>query len=691
LVRIAPLAVARGGTFLCNMPSEENYDQFGARVAGRSQPATRAQILLGCLALGTMTAVANDVGAPPQVARVEPPSWWAGHSHNPVRLLLTGKNLGRAHIQVPAGFATAQVKASADGRYLFADLHIPTNGAPGQVTLRVVNDGGADESVFALKPPLPRAGNFQGFTTDDVIYLAMTDRFANGDRANDDPETSRGLHDRTKARYYHGGDLRGVVDRLDYLSDLGITTLWLTPWYDNVNHFNRREKYSRDNKLSAHGEPITDYHGYGAVDFYAVEERFGDLQLLRELVERAHARGLKVVQDQVANHTGPYHAWVTAPPTPTWFNGNASNHLANSWQTWTIAASNPPPDKLKSTLEGWFINILPDLNQNDPETENYLIQNSLWWVGVTGLDAVRQDTLPYVPRTYWSRWTSALKREYPNLTILGEMWDGNPELVSFFQGGRTRFDGVDSGVEALFDFPLHNAIRDVFIQGRSMTRLSETLAADTNYVNPAALVPFLGLHDTSRYLHEPGATPENMRLAFTFLLTTRGTPLIYYGDEIAMRGGSDPDNRRDFPGGWPGDAANAFDPAGRTPEQAATHAHIKQLIALRRELEPLRRGSVTNLSATFDGHAFARVCANEFTLVALNNSGHAEHFKLDLAGLPASEGVAFSDRLGALGTLNLADGKLIFTLPPKSAAVFAPGRTGGAKTMAHETPKEIIR
>jgi glycosidase len=673
------------------MLSEANLDWFENRVTGCRRAANCALILLASLALGPTLAMADTPAAAPQVERIEPPSWWAGHSHNPVRLLLTGKNLSGAHLQVPAGFATSQVKASADGRYLFADLHIPTNASPGPVALRVVNDGGTVRTVLDLKPPLPRAGNFQGFTTDDVIYLAMIDRFANGDRSNDDPEVSRGLHDRTRARHYHGGDLRGVMDRLEHLSDLGVTTLWLTPWYDNVNHVNRQEKYTRDNKLSPHGEPITDYHGYGAVDFYAVEEHFGDLQLLRELVKHAHARGIKVVQDQVANHTGPYHPWVTHPPTPTWFNGSAREHLANTWQTWTIAATNPPPDQLKATLEGWFINILPDLNQNDPETANYLIQNSLWWVGMTGLDGVRQDTLPYVPRTYWSRWTSALKREYPQLTILGEMWDANPQLVAFFQGGRTRFDGVDSGVEALFDFPLHNAIRDVFIQGRSMTRLSETLAADTNYVNPAALVPFLGLHDTSRFLHEPGATPEKMRLAFTFLLTTRGTPLIYYGDEIAMRGGGDPDNRRDFPGGWPGDSANAFEPAGRTPEQAVMSAHIKQLIALRRELEPLRQGKTTNLWATSDCHAFARVIANEFTLVALNNSGHARPFKLEVAGLPASKGVALGDRLGSLGTLNVADGKLSFTLPAKSAAIFVPDRTGVAEARAHETPKEIIR
>jgi neopullulanase len=466
-----------------------------------------------------------------------------------------------------------------------------------------------------------------------------------------------------------------------------VTALWLTPWYDNANQLNHREKYTRANQLSPQGDAITDYHGYGAVDFYAPEEHFGDLRLLRELVQQAHARGLKVIQDQVANHTGPYHRWVSQPPAPRWFNGSADRHLENNWQTWTVVATNPPLDKLKATLEGWFINILPDLNQNDPETANYLIQNSLWWVGMTGLDAIRQDTLPYVPRSYWSRWPSALKREYPTLTILGEMWDGDPKLVSLFQGGRTHFDGVDSGVEALFDFPLHNAIREVFIQGASMTRLTGTLAADTNYVNPFRLVPFLGLHDTSRFLHASGATAENMRLAFSFLLTTRGTPMIYYGDEIGMNGGGDPDNRRDFPGGWREDVRNAFEASSRTPEQAAMYAHVNKLLALRRELAPLRRGALLNLSATRETYAFARTAAEDAVLVALNNSTQPQRFDLAVDALPTGNGRTMTDRLGRLDPVEIRQGKINFVLAPKTAAVLTLTRESAPTRLAHEAPK----
>jgi glycosidase len=623
----------------------------------------------------------------PQVQSVEPPGWWAGHSHNPVRLLVTGQNLSGTLPTAPAGFTISNVTASADGRYLFADLSIPAQAAPETVTLRFGAEGQLVEHGFKIYEPLSRAKNFQGFTPDDVIYLAMIDRFSNGDLDNDDPAPSRGLHDRTKPRFYHGGDLQGVIDRLDYLRELGVTAIWLTPWYDNHNRLNHREKYTGSNQLSAHGQPITDYHGYGAVDFYSTEERFGDVAQLRKLVAQAHERGLKVIQDQVANHTGPYHPWVTHPPRPTWFNGTPEKHLENSWQTWTIAATNPPLDKLRSTLDGWFINILPDLNQDDPETATYLIQNSLWWIGITGLDAVRQDTLPYVPRTHWARWTAALKREHPQLTVLGEMWDTDPRLVSFFQGGRARFDGVDSGIEALFDFPLHNAIREVFIQDRPMSQLTRTLEADALYVNPDRLVPFLGLHDTTRFLHESGATPERMRLAFTFLLTTRGTPLIYYGDEIAMRGGRDPDNRRDFPGGWPQDARNAFDASGRTAEESAMYEHVKRLLALRRDLEPLRRGATLNLSVRDKAFAFARHTSNDAVLVALNLSSQPEVFDLSLAELATRNSESMTDRLGALGSVRIADGRIQFTLAPQTSAVLTTTSESRSTSLAHEASK----
>ncbi len=630
--------------------------------------------------------VTKSHAASPEIFRIEPPNWWANHSHNPVRLLITGTNLNSASVTSPAGLSLSSLSVNAAGTHAFCDAFIAPNATPTTVSLKLSTPNGQTTAPFTISRSLSKDKHFAGFSPDDVIYLLMPDRFANGEPSNDNPAVSRGLLNRAKPRDYHGGDFRGVAKNLPYLRDLGITAIWMTPWYDNVNHANTREKYTRDNQRSTNGIASTDYHGYGAVDFYRAEEHFGSMHQLQGLIASGQAQGFKFIQDQVANHTGPYHPWAKNSPTPTWFNGTAENHLDNSWQTWTIATNNPPQDKLKSTLEGWFINVLPDLNQNDPETATYLIQNSLWWIGMTGLDAVRQDTLPYVPRSYWAKWTAALKKEYPNLTILGEMFDGDPKLVAFFQGGRKQFDGVDSGIETLFDFPLHYALRDVFAKRQPMSKLAASLAADTNYVDASNLVTFLGLHDTSRFMSEQGATIEGLELAFTYLLTTRGTPMIYYGDEIAMRGGGDPDNRRDFPGGWSEDKRNAFEQSGRTTDEERVHSHVKKLLALRRELEPLRHGKLIQLKSDNDTCAFARLGADSGVVVVLNNSAQPQTMTLALH-VPLLEKQQLFNRLANNSPISVIDGSITLTLPARSAAIL----TAESSIIAAERKKSQAR
>jgi glycosidase len=627
----------------------------------------RRSLLLPTLLLAAFAAC----GASPEVLKVEPPNWWADHSWNPVRVLVEGRALAGAQVLATDGLTAGPLKVSDNGCWAMFDLSISPSAQPGRRGLVLKTDGGSTSLPFELLARPETNGCFQGFSPDDTIYLAMPDRFADGSTENNEPPVSPGLFDRSKPRHYHGGDLSGAINRLPYLTDLGITALWLTPWYDNVNHLNHLEKYSADNQRTTKGTPSTDYHGYGAVDFYGVEEHFGDLATLRQLVKSAHGRGLRIIQDQVANHTGPYHRWTTNSPSPTWYNGTVANHLENTWQTWTIADPNPPADKLRATLDGWFINLLPDLNQDNPETAAYLIQNSLWWLGQTGIDAVRQDTLPYVPRSYWSRWTGALKREYPRLTVLGEMWDGNPKLVAFFQGGRKAFDGVDSGVDTLFDFPLCYAIRDVFAKRQPMSRLTDTLAADTNYVNPRVLVTFLGLHDMPRFLNEQGADITSLKLAFSFLLTIRGTPLIYYGDEIAMRGGGDPDNRLDFPGGFPGDQQSAFTPDGRTPEQASVHDHVRQLLALRRELAPLRRGDLKVLHTAPESWACVRQSGDAKVLVLFNNGAQPLELTLSTAAIGLDQGRVLQERFPGTTRTEPVGGQLRFQVPPRSAMIWS--------------------
>ena len=601
-----------------------------------------------------LLVVASLCVAAPTVLKVEPPNWWVGHSINPVRLLVHGSGFQGARVDAgDSGLDVGLTQVNARGTYLFVDVGIPANTKPGAVSLSVTTGEGAATIPFEISAPLPRAGRFQGFGPDDVIYLIMPDRFANGDAA-----ISKNLIDRSKGRYYHGGDFQGIVDHLPYLKSLGVTALWINPWYDNVNHLNYKETYG--------GEPITDYHGYGAVDFYGVEEHFGNLSKLQQLVDAAHKLGIKVIQDQVANHSGPYHPWVEDSPTPTWFNGTAAHHLANTWQTWTLADPYSPESMLKETLEGWFIDILPDLNQGDADAARYIIQNTLWWAGVTGLDGIRQDTWLYVPRTFWRDWMAAIKREYPAMRVVGEVFDGDPALVAFFAGGRPQYDGVDTGVDSLFDFPTYFQIRQAFAQGKSIRAVTGMLSHDRLYPDPDRLVTFLGLHDVGRFMSEPGATVDGLKLAWTFLMTSRGIPMIYYGDEIGMPGGGDPDNRRDFPGGWAEDPRNAFGAAGRTPDEQAVFQHLQKLLAVRSANDCLRRGRTSNLVADEQQWVYLRTSGSCSAVVALNNAAVSSALEVRV---PLADGTELVDMLGGGGLTRVSEGRISVRLDGRKGVI----------------------
>jgi glycosidase len=596
----------------------------------------------------------------PAVTKVEPPDWPAAAKATTLRMLVTGTSLAGATVSSP--WATDRVKASASGTHLFFDLTIPAGARPGAYPIEIRTSGGEARAAFAIVPALAGAGRFQGFSPDDVIYQIMPDRFANGDPSNDDPPVSHGLFDRAKSRYYHGGDFEGIIQHLAYLKELGATALWLTPICDNANRLNERETYS--------GSAITDYHGYGAVDYYAVDEHFGTLEKFRELVDKAHALGIRIIQDQVANHVGPYHPWAADPPTPTWFNGTEARHLANDWRTWTLIDPHATPEMRKSTLDGWFINILPDLNQGDPETARYLIQNTLWWIGRTGIDGIRQDTLPYVPRTFWREWTAAIKQSYPAFRVVGEVFDSDPGLVSFFQGGKARFDGVDSGIDALFDFPLQAAVSRVFTGEAPARDLAQVLAHDWLYVDAGRLVTFAGLHDQPRFMHAKGATYDGLRQALSFVLTARGTPMIYYGDEIGMPGGGDPDNRRDFPGGWKEDPRNAFEPAGRTPDEQKLFTQLQRLMRLRGSSDALRHGRMVDLLAADQAYAFARVTPRARAVVVFNNAPEAVTLHIPLAGSGVADGATLADGYGSAPAAQVREGAMDVRLEPRAVAIY---------------------
>jgi glycosidase len=632
---------------------------------------SRSKIFAGLilsLALSISSAPSRTAVDGPEVFKVDPPNWWAGHSINPVRLLIRGRNLSGARVEAGGrGITVGPTRVSDSGNYLFVDVSIEAQAAPGRRSLRVANSAGATEARFDITPPLPRRGRFQGWTGADAIYLIMPDRFSDGDTTNNDPAQSRGMYNRENPRSYHGGDLQGIIDRLPYLKALGVTAVWTTPVYDNTN---RAKDYD-------YGKGVSDYHGYGAIDFYRVEEHLGTLEKYRELVERAHSLGMKIIQDQVANHSGPDHAWTPDPPTPTWLNGTLADHPNNVFDIKSITEQNPDRQRFEATIRGWFANILPDINQDDAEAARYVIQNAVWWVGMTGLDGIRQDTFPFVPRRFWSDWNRALVREFPRLTVVGEVFDQRPEVTSFFQGGRARFDRIDTNLYTVFDFPSYFAIRDAFIKNQTLKRLTDVLGQDHLYTNPRTLVTFLGNHDVARFMGEKGATASGLKLAYTYLLTMRGTPQLYYGDEIGMEGDTDPDNRRDFPGGFPGDQRSAFTPSGRTGKERSIFKHVNALLRLRAKHKSLQDGDMKILTVSDGTLAFMRESSGDRVIVAINNSDAPTRLEIPVSASPRGRAAVWVESLYGKLRARSKGGKITLSIPPKESLVLSARQAGG--------------
>lgn len=568
----------------------------------------------------------NATTTAPVVNKVEPPSWWAAHTINPVRLLIRGKSLQGARVTATRKETTAGTPLiNGAGTYLLVNVTIDAAARPGDYPLTLETAAGRTTIPFRLNAPLSASANFQGVTNRDVIYLIMTDRFSNGDRSNDLPAGApRAASERANPRAWHGGDFRGIINHLSYLKELGVTALWLTPWYDNWNGLNACDKPWC---------PNTYYHGYHADDYYAVEDRFGTLATLRELVEKAHALGLKVIQDQVANHVGSQHPWASDPPLADWFNGTAARHELNKFNNSSLFSPNANPTERRNTLDGWFSDELPDMNQEEPEVSRYLIQNSLWWVAMTGVDGIRQDTIQYMPRAFIRDLSLALHRQYNKLTMVGEVFERDAAHTAFFIGGHTGWDGINTELDSVFDFALWQASCDVFTNKKPVRTLRDVLKYDALYPDPLMVTTITGNHDTRRFSSLDGATPEGMMLHAAFTLTVRGVPQLYYGDEIGMEGGDDPDNRRDFPGGFPGDRRNAFEERGRSAMEQRIYEWTREWLRLRREHTALQRGRLIDLLYTDDAYVYARADETEMIIVAINRASQPAQLRIPTSAL----------------------------------------------------------
>lgn len=601
-------------------------------------------LLLACsLALSSATAAQA-----PTVRKIEPPNWWVNFTPE-LTLLLTGENLRGA--QVESGSTSATLlgsDASDNGHYLFVYLRLSSDLRAGSLALHLLSAAGSTTVQLPLLARTEISNRSEGFSRDDVIYLIMPDRFADGDPSNDQPPQSTGKYDRQDPMAYHGGDLRGIREHLSYLRDLGVTTLWLTPVWKNNN---------------------SDYHGYHVIDFYALDEHMGSMRDYQDLVADAHKLGMKVLIDYVANHTGPNHPWVNDPPTPIWFHGSPAHHLDPNYTFSGLVDPHASPREYRATLEGWFAGRLPDLNPDDPPLGLYLAENAIWWVEIAHLDGFRLDTFPYSSRQFWSEWHERVQGVYPGMDSVGEVADSDPTITSFFEGGRKQFDSIDSRLPTVFDFPIEKTLRDVVIKGEPMQKIIDVLQHDDLYPHPETLVTFFGNHDHVRFLSEKGSNIAKLKAAFSLLLTMRGIPQIYYGDEIAMAGAADPDNRRDFPGGFPGDPKNAFTAVGRTAAQQDVFLHVQSLLTLRRTRPALRTGKQWHIGWDDSYYAFVRELPEEKLLVVYNNASSVRELKIPIDDTTLRSARALQSLYGN-ASATIGNREIHLSLAPEAIAVF---------------------
>jgi glycosidase len=560
------------------------------------------------LALVSTISVAAD-----RIERIEPTSWWVGMKDDRLQLMVHGTRVGELTPEVNHdGVMITGVDRVENPDYLFINLRIAPQTVPG--TMRIDFRKGRTKVAsrdYELKARAPGSATRAGFGPRDVIYLITPDRFANGNPAND---TLKGMPDglaRAKPLGRHGGDIAGISQHLDYLADMGFTQLWLNPVLEN-------------------DQPEYSYHGYAITDFYKVDPRFGDNESYRRLVADARARGIGIIKDVVLNHAGSSHWWMQDLPAKDWFSNN-STYIPTAHIREAMQDPNAARVDSENYTQGWFVKTMPDLNQRNPHMATYLIQNTIWWVEYAGLSGLRIDTYGYSDKAFLTEWSRRITEEYPNLGIVGEEWSGSPVTVSYWQRGQTLPDGYVSYLPTLFDFPLQEAVNAALLEkedwGTGMRRLYRTLSYDRVYPDPSQLVVFADNHDVSRIYTVLKQRPDLLRMAMAFILTTRGTPQVFYGTEVLMGNEGTEDHgviRSDFPGGWAGDAKNAFTGEGLTDAERDMQSYLRTLLQWRRTATALHGGKLTQFAPMDGVYVYFRHDATQTVMVVLNNNDTAK-------------------------------------------------------------------
>jgi glycosidase len=449
-----------------------------------------------------------------KINHLEPPFWWTGMKSPHLQLLIHGEGISDLSPELDfPGVTLLEITRVQNPNYLFVNLYIRPEADPGSFDIQFKK---GDETVisynYKLKEREPGSAMRQGFNQSDALYLISPDRFANGNPSNDQVEYLAEKPNRSFPGGRHGGDIRGIIDHLDYIDEMGFTSIWLNPLLEND-----MEEYS--------------YHGYSTTDFYNVDARFGSNQEYLELSDAASDKGIGVIMDMIVNHCGSEHWWMDDMPMDNWINFNGKFSPTSHNRT-TVQDNYASREDLKHFNDGWFVATMPDLNQRNPLMANYLIQNSIWWVEYAGLTGIRMDTYPYSDKHFLTQWTKRIMEEYPDFNIVGEEWSVNPVVVSYWQRGKDNKDDYVSYLPSLMDFPLQNAmssaLREEETWGSGFVKLYEMLANDVLYADPYNLVVFGDNHDMSRIYTQLDDDFGLFKMAMAYVLTTRGIPQVLY-------------------------------------------------------------------------------------------------------------------------------------------------------------------
>ncbi len=540
--------------------------------------------------------------------RVEPPNWWAGMKTTDLQLLVHGKNISLADVSLDyPGVDLEAVTKVENPNYLFIDLKLAEDVRPGKFDIHF-NVGKKEVANYSyeLRERQPNSAQREGYNSSDVICLITPDRFANGDPSNDEVEGMREGPNRSDKWGRHGGDIRGIINSLDYLQSLGYTAVWLNPVLEN--------DMAKES-----------YHGYACTDFYKVDARFGTNDEYRELNEELDKRGMKLIMDMIFNHCGSEHWWMHDMPMKDWINNYPNMKITTHRHTVNEDPHASEVDK-KAMVEGWFVPTMPDMNQNNPFLAKYLIQNSIWWIEYVGLEGIRQDTWPYPDKYMMSNWTKELMSEYPHFNVVGEEWTTNPAIVSYWQKGKLNQDGYKNYAPSMMDFPLQNAVseglRNDESWGGGLIQIYEALANDFLYPNPNYLTIFPDNHDMSRFYVQMGEDVNLLKMGVAFFLTTRGIPQIYYGTEILMRhdGSEHGDIRADFPGGWAGDKVNAFTGEGLSNAAKDMQKYVSTIQNWRKNAVVVHHGKLKHFVPVDGTYTYFRCTEDAAVMIVLNKN-----------------------------------------------------------------------